>query len=153
MLNSYSNTNLQNNSSAITLMDENNLNYFDQHRSQENQKFVRGHIINQYMSGVGVITERYIPDEHLLFFDSKHPLDQSTSLSDVKSLLSIKEEEQEEEHKQFTLTVPVNCPCYEKSREEEFKNNESHKSIFASMFQTFQSEISKLLTFGHRYSE
>lgn len=118
--------NIQNNSSTA-LMNENNFNYLDQYKPQENYKFGRGHIIRQYMSGVGVITERYIPDDHL-FFESGNSL---TSISDVKSLENLFEEEENEEE-ECNTTVVVNCPCYEKAWDEELKKSRSFINIFLS---------------------
>jgi len=141
MLNTNSDT--QNNSSIKYY--ENNFNYFDRYKPQGNHKFGRGHIIRQYMSGVGVITERYIPNDHLFFFKSGNPSDHSTSNCDVKSLEHLIEEEEEEEEEKIITTMPVNCPCYEKACEEELKKSRSFKNIFSSIFQTFKSEIIKLL--------
>lgn len=148
MLNTNSNINLQNNSS-ITLMNGNNFNYLDRYKPQENHKFGRGHIIRQYMSGVGVITERYISNDHLLFFESRNTSNQSVSTSDVKSLESkIEEEQQKEVVEQFNTTMPINCPCYDKAFKKELKKNRSFKNIFLSIFKTIISEIIKLLGFG-----
>lgn len=148
MLNTNRNIQLQNNSS-ITLMNENNFNYLDRYKPQENHKFGRGHIIRQYMSGVGVITERYISNDHLLFFESRNTSDQSVFTSDVKSLESIIEEEkQKEEVEQFNTIMPINCPCYDKAYKKELKKNRSFKNIFLSVFKAIISEILKLLWFG-----
>lgn len=136
MLNTNSDTQLQNNSSIK--YNENNLNYSDRFKPQENHKFGRGPIIRQYMSGVGVITERYISDDNLLYFESGNLSDPSTSNYDVRSLDYLTEEEEKEEEKIMT-TMPVNCPCYEKACEEEFKRKRSLKNFFLSIFQTFKS--------------
>lgn len=141
MLNTIADTQLQDNLSIKYY--ENNFNYLDRYKPQENHKFGRGHIIRQYMSGVGVITERYISEDHLLCFELENHSDQSMSNIDAKSF-EMEEQEEEEEEKIFT-TIPVNCPCYEKACEEELKKNRSFKNIFLSMFQTFKSEITKLL--------
>lgn len=148
MLNTNSNINLQNNSS-IKLMNENNFNYLDRYKPQENHKFGRGHIIRQYMSGVGVITERYISNDHLLFFESRNTLDQSMSTSDIKSVESkIEEEQQKEKVEQFNTTTSINCPCYDKAYKKELKKNRSFKNIVLSIFKTIIPEIIKLLEFG-----
>lgn len=150
-----SNTNSDSQNSSSIKYYENNFNYLDRYQLQENHKFGRGHIIRQYMSSVGVITERYISNDHLLFFKSENPSDQSMSNYYVKSLENViggEEEEEEEEEKTIT-TMPVNCPCYEKAFEEELKKNISYKNIFLSMFQTFKSEITKLLRLDLYYKQ
>jgi len=141
MLNTISDTQLQENLSIK--YHENNFNYLDRYKPQENHKFGRGHIIRQYMSGVGVITERYTSDDHLLCFELENYSDQSTSNIDARSFdYLMEEQEEEEEEKKIVTTMPVNCPCYEKACEEELKKNRSFKNILLSMFQTFKSEIS-----------
>lgn len=143
------------NSSSIKYY-ENNFNYLDRYQPQENHKFGRGHIIRQYLSSVGVITERYISNDHLLFFKSENLSDQSTSNYYVKSLENViggEEEEEEEEEEKTITTLLVNCPCYEKALEEELKKNRSYKNIFLSMFQTFKSEITKLLRLDLNYKQ
>jgi len=143
MLNNISDTQLQHNLSIKYY--ENNFNYFDRYKPQENHKFGRGHIIRQYMSGVGVITERYISDDHLLYSKSENHPDQSTSNIDAKSFDYLMGEQEEGKEETIITTIPVNCPCYKKACEEELKKNRLFKNIFLSVFQTFKSEITKLL--------
>jgi len=126
-------------------MNKNYSNYLDQQKPQENHVFGGGHIIRQYMSGVGVITERYIPDYYLLFFESANTSDQSASISDVKSLEYLMgENEQKEEEEKCNLTIPINCPCYDKAWKEELRKNRSFMNILSSVFQTIISKITKL---------
>uniref|UniRef100_A0A2S2PA95 Uncharacterized protein n=1 Tax=Schizaphis graminum TaxID=13262 RepID=A0A2S2PA95_SCHGA len=142
------NNHFQNNSSTTLMMNKNNSNYLDRHKPQENHVFGGGHIIRQYMSGVGVITERYIPDYYLLFFESESTSDQSTFISDVKSLeYLIEEEEPEEKEEKCNSTIPKNCPCYDKAWKKELRKNRSFKNIFSSVFQTTISKITKLSRF------
>jgi hypothetical protein len=84
------------------------------------------------MSGVGVITERYVSDEDLLFYQSGNNSD--SSKSDVKSNSTLINEEEEVEEEESNIIVPVNCPCYEKSLEEYYKKKNS-MNIFKRLFE------------------
>lgn len=96
--------------STSNLINKNEFNILDRFTPKKNPKFGRGHIVRQYMSGVGVITERYESDEHLLFFQSVY--DSDGSKSDIKSnSTSITEEEVDKE--ELNTIMPVNCPCYD----------------------------------------
>lgn len=101
--------------SSSNLINKNEFNILDRFTPKKNPKFGRGHIVRQYMSGVGVITERYESDEHLLFFQSVY--DSDGSQSDIKSnCTSITEEEEEKEEveeEELNTIMPVNCPCYD----------------------------------------
>lgn len=82
----------------INPMNNDDFNDLDQHKLQEKRGFFRGHIVYQYMSGVGVITERYVSNSHLLIYQSPHSSHLSiTSNSDVKSRKSLTIDNNEDE--------------------------------------------------------
>lgn len=109
-------------------------NYLDRFTPKKNQKFGRGHIVRQFMSGVGVITERYVSDEDLLFYQSGYDSDGSKSTSGAKSNSTLINEEEEVEEEELNIILPVNCPCYEKSLEEYYKRKKS-MNIFKRLFE------------------
>lgn len=126
-----------------------NNNYY-QHKPLVSRGFGRGHIIYQYMSGVGVITERYVSNSGILLYQSRHSSDPFISKSDVKSRESLTMEEEDEEVKEvkeveeeedddeeFDTSMPVNCPCYEyalKIQYESFQRVGLFRNIISKLF-------------------
>lgn len=114
------------------LIYENNSNVLEHLENREHRIFGRGHIIRQYMSGIGVITERHVPDDEVLYYESaERSLDYSeSSIIDDRSHGSSTEEEEET----VNMFEPVNCPCYEKSLKEEREKSGMLKNIFSLIF-------------------
>lgn len=133
---------LQDEETSIDLIDENDFSPLAYPKSRENRGFGRGHIVRQYMSGVGVITERYVSEEDMLFYDStgRHS-DNSTSNSGENSREYLTEEEEEEVKEE--ITVPENCPCYEKALKDELKKREFLNIIFTFIL-NLKSQIYKI---------
>lgn len=121
------------NKTSTSLINKNNFSYLDRFTPKKNQKFGRGHIVHQYMSSVGVITERYVSDEDLLSYKTTYGSDGPKSRTYVKSnsILNKKQEEMEEE--ELSINVPVNCPCYEIYLKEYYKKHNS-LNIFQRLF-------------------
>lgn len=120
---------LQNNTSK-KLINENDFNCLNSQKAKHCQKFSRGHIIHQYMSSVGVITERYVQHENLLFCEPEHILDQSSLISDVKPCKSSTDHEEDEDNDSNTI-VSINCPCYEQALIKEYKKQGYLKNMFS----------------------
>lgn len=146
MLTSYSDNNteqdLQEEETSIALIDENDFCSLAYLKYRGNRGFGRGHIVRQYMSGVGVITEKYVSDDNLLFYDSTgRSLDNySTSNSAENSHEYLTEDEEVKEE----IIIPENCPCYEKAFKDEMKKRGFFNNIF-TLILNLKSRIYKIL--------
>jgi len=93
------------------------------------------------MSGVGVITERFIPDDDLLYYDPTERTSSSISFENTNSRGSStngedgeeEEEEEQVEEEKSNVAMSVNCPCYEKAFEKDHEKLGLFKNIFASI--------------------
>lgn len=113
---------LSNGDFSISKIDTSQL---DQRTLYKKRKFGRGHIVRQYMSSVGVITERYASDENLLYDESQYS--SKDSISDTKSSQMLLTDGEES-----VIAVPVmNCPCYEKACKEELKKQGVFKKMLS----------------------
>lgn len=136
----------QDNDMSTGLMDKNDFGSATRPESRENRGFGHGHIVRQYMSGVGVITERYVSDDDMLFYEStgRSSDNDSTSIISDNSHNYLAAEEEKEEEEDETLNVPENCPCYEKALQDELKKNGFLKKIFRLIL-NFKSRLYKIL--------
>lgn len=131
----------------VDLINKNNFNCLSRDKVHKNRAFGRGHVVRQYMSGVGVITERYVPDDELLFYESGSSLDDSSSLSSAKSHEIFIDKDNEELN---TTTVMIDCSCYEEAIEKERKNNlflqkqKTKNSLFASILSPVMNISSRI---------
>lgn len=121
---------------------EKKFNGLDQNKNGKQKSFGRGHIIRQYMSGVGVITERYIPDNEILFYESTERSSNYSTTSDDKSHVSSSEDEEDTTNN----FEPMNCPCYEKSLSVERKKIGMFRKIFPSIFKFLHKKKKKINT-------
>lgn len=114
----------------ISSSDEKDLNDWleGKKKTMVNRGFGRGHVVRQYMSGVGVITERYVPED-MLFYKPGHSSGShdgsSTSVFSVSSGGEGRgggtQEERDDDGDELNTILPENCPCYEKWLQEERK--------------------------------
>lgn len=138
----YSEHSLQNEETFIDLINENDFSRLVHPKSPENRGFGIGHIVRQYMSGVGVITERYVSDDDMLFYDStgRSSDNYSISNSDKNSSEYLTEEEELRED----INLPENCPCYEKVLNDKLKKRGFLNNIFTSVL-NLKAQIYKIL--------
>lgn len=122
---------------SIKLINENDFDSSKSQKAKNGQKFSRGHITSQYMSGVGVITVRYVDDENLLFCEPENSADQYSSTLDLKPHESSTDQEEDEEDGPNTI-VPVTCPCYERALKDEYNKRRYFKCIFSRITSCFK---------------
>lgn len=96
-------------------------------REGGNRAFGGGRVVRQYMSGVGVITERHVPDDDLFFYESS---DRFSVASGSDGLFTYRALQDTGEDCKEPSAFATHCPCAEKAYEARGANS----GLFANVF-------------------
>lgn len=127
--------------SSLRSLDENFERLRNPQQTRKSQAFGGGRIVRQYMSGVGVITERHVSDDESLLFEPTHSSSVPPIVSQTSSRVSLFEDEEEEDSEISVDTIICPCDVNAIGTENRRKKNSSANIIF--FVSKFKSSITQ----------